>query len=160
MKFTVRCLASVLVMLTFVVSPWAQEIDVEAQRAALRKADETWSKIAGTKDVDAFLTMVDENGSMLSPNAPILAGKEAVGQSATAVMSNPGFSLSWKSSTVEVSKAGDLGYTIGTYELKLQDPQGNPITDRGKYMTVWKKQRDGTWKVVADMFNTDLPAPE
>jgi len=160
MNFTIRYLALALVILTIAVSPWAQELDVDAERAALRTADEKWSKIAGTKDVAAFLAMVDESGSMLSPNTPILSGKDAVGQWATAVMSNPGFALSWKPSMVEVSASGDMGYTIGTYELKLQDPKGNLIADNGKYMTVWKKQSDGTWKVIADMFNTDLPMSE
>ena len=39
------------------------------------------------------------------------------------------------------------------------DPQGNPVTDRGKYVVVWKKQPDGSWKAISDIFNSDLPAP-
>jgi ketosteroid isomerase-like protein len=39
------------------------------------------------------------------------------------------------------------------------DAAGKPMTDKGKYLEVWKKQADGTWKCVVDMFNTDLPAP-
>jgi hypothetical protein len=75
------------------------------------------------------------------------------------MVANPGFAVGWQPTTVEVSTAGDLGYTVGTYESTLQDEHGNPVTDRGKYVTVWKKQPDGKWKVVADIFNSDLPAP-
>ena len=159
MKNIVHCLTSALVILVLVVSACAQKIDVEAERAALRNADGEWSKVAGAKDVDGFVAAVAENGSILSPNTPILTGKEAIGQWASEMMANPGFALSWQPTTVEVSRTGDLGYTVGTYELTLHDAQGNPMTDRGKYVTVWKKQPDGKWKVVADIFNSDLPAP-
>jgi ketosteroid isomerase-like protein len=71
----------------------------------------------------------------------------------------PGFSLNWQPVKVEVAQSGDLGYTYGTYQLTMNDPAGNPVTDRGKYITVWKKQADGSWKSVADMFNSDLPPP-
>jgi ketosteroid isomerase-like protein len=44
-----------------------------------------------------------------------------------------------------------------TFELSFQDAEGNPVTTVGKYVTVWKKQADGQWKVVADIFNRDAP---
>jgi ketosteroid isomerase-like protein len=51
-------------------------------------------------------------------------------------------------------------YTVGTYSLTASDPKNKkPVTDKGKYMTVYKKQADGTWKAVADSINSDLPAP-
>jgi hypothetical protein len=44
------------------------------------------------------------------------------------------------------------------YQLSLEGPNGKPINDRGKDMAVWKKQSDGTWKMIADTFNSDLPS--
>jgi ketosteroid isomerase-like protein len=41
----------------------------------------------------------------------------------------------------------------------MNDPKGSPIMDRGKYVAVWKKQADGSWKVAAESFNSDLPVP-
>jgi len=46
----------------------------------------------------------------------------------------------------------------GTYELSETDANGKPMVDKGKYLEIWKKQADGSWKCVADMFNTDLPS--
>ena len=60
-------------------------------------------------------------------------------------------------STADVG--GDLGYTIGTYHMEFQDPEGDLLAIDGKYMTVWKKQPDGTWKVAVDMFNANGAAP-
>ncbi len=41
--------------------------------------------------------------------------------------------------------------------MSFNDPSGKMISDKGKYVTVWKKQADGSWKVMLDIFNTDLP---
>ncbi|PYX88395.1 MAG: nuclear transport factor 2 family protein, partial [Acidobacteria bacterium] len=57
----------------------------------------------------------------------------------------------------EMAASGDLGYTYGTFEFRAKDKDGHPIVRYGKYATVWKKQKDGTWKVAMDMGNS---APE
>jgi ketosteroid isomerase-like protein len=75
------------------------------------------------------------------------------------MVASPGFAVAWKATKAEVAQSGDLAYLIGTYELSVNDYSGKPVTDRGKYSEVWKKQADGNWKVVADMFNSDLPLP-
>jgi ketosteroid isomerase-like protein len=41
----------------------------------------------------------------------------------------------------------------------VNDAAGNPVTVRGKWVGVWKKQADGQWKLVADIGNSDGPAP-
>jgi ketosteroid isomerase-like protein len=50
------------------------------------------------------------------------------------------------------SHSGDLGYSTGTYTATFGE-----MTDKGKYVTIWRKQSDGSWKVTEDMFNSDLP---
>ncbi len=59
---------------------------------------------------------------------------------------------------MEVARSGDLAYVSGNYEFNEQDNGGKPITDKGKYLEVWKKQPNGSWKCAADMFSSDLPA--
>ncbi len=142
-----------------VMSGCAQRVDIEAERTAIRNADAEWSKAAAAKDADGFTAFVVENGSILTPNALAVTGNEAIRQWASETMASPGFAVSWQPATVEVSAAGDLGYTVGAYELTVHDAAGNPVTDRGKYVTIWKKQSDGKWKVAFDIFNSDLPAP-
>ena len=56
---------------------------------------------------------------------------------------------------IEASKSGDMAYEIGTFELKLNGPQGNGTTSPGKYVVVWRKQPTHNLKAVADIFNTD-----
>jgi ketosteroid isomerase-like protein len=71
----------------------------------------------------------------------------------------PDFSLSWTPAKAEMAASGDLGYTYGNYVLKSKDKDGKPVTQYGKYTSIWKKQKDGSWKVAVDMGNSS-PAPK
>ena len=151
-----RCAASALGFLVLTAAGCAPKVDLEASRTAIRNADSDWSKAAGAKNVDGFLAAFASDALFLPANAPMISTTEGRRKFATEMMANPGFTLSWRPTTVEVSSSGDLGYAVGAYELSVKDPQGNPVTDKGKYITVWKKQPDGQWKAVADTFNSDL----
>ncbi|MGH8286688.1 MAG: DUF4440 domain-containing protein [Steroidobacteraceae bacterium] len=67
--------------------------------------------------------------------------------------SAPGFAIKWTPEKAVVGASGDVGYTTGTYEMTAEG-----ATERGKYVTVWKKQSDGSWKVVEDIFNANETA--
>ena len=95
---------------------------------------------------------------LLAPNAPMTSDKQSIRKIWTDMFAMPGFSISWQTTKAEVARAGDMGYSVGTYQMGMNDPDGNPMTDRGKYTTVWRKQPDGNWKSIVDIFNTDLPA--
>jgi ketosteroid isomerase-like protein len=74
------------------------------------------------------------------------------------MLTSPGAAVSWTATKVEVAKAGDLAYVSGTYEETMTDASGKPAKDRGKYLEIFKKQADGTWKAILDIWNSDLPA--
>ncbi len=61
--------------------------------------------------------------------------------------------LTWAPVGAGVASSGDLGYTYGTFEFHSKDKDGKPVVDHGKYTTIWKKQKDGSWKVALDMGN-------
>ena len=63
----------------------------------------------------------------------------------------------WHANKAGVARSGELGYTIGTYEMRFKDVAGKMVLNKGKYLILWKKEADGSWKVLFDMFNTDLP---
>lgn len=126
-----------------------------ADEAAIRSGSGEMSNAAGAKDLEKVLTAYADDASMFAPNAPIATGKEAIRQAWSQFMGSPGYALSWQATKVEVARSGDLGYEVGTYELTLNDAKGKPGTTPGKYVVVWKKQADGSWKIVADIFNAD-----
>ena len=129
-----------------------------ADETAIRELDAQWAKTAGAHDLDGTVSYYSDDASMLAPNAPIATGKEAI-RAAWASLLVPDASVSWQVSKDEVARSSDLAYLMGAYQLTMKDPQGKPVTDHGKFVEVWKKQADGKWKTVADIFNSDLPLP-
>jgi ketosteroid isomerase-like protein len=69
-----------------------------------------------------------------------------------------GTTLTWSPVKAEMAASGDLGYTYGKYVYTAKDKNGKPVVNYGKYTSIWKKQKDGQWKVVLDMGN-DSPDP-
>lgn len=130
-----------------------------ADESALRDLDAQWSKAAAAKDAEKTVSYYAENAVLMPPNAPIATEKEAIRTEWKNLLASPGYTVGWKATRVEVARSGDLAYLSGTYESTMNDASGKPVNDRGKYLEVWKKQADGTWKAVADIFNSDLPLP-
>jgi ketosteroid isomerase-like protein len=62
----------------------------------------------------------------------------------------PSATLTWKPSYASASSSGDLGYTWGRYEYRDKSADGRVIVQTGTYVTVWRRQADGAWKVVLD----------
>jgi uncharacterized protein (TIGR02246 family) len=125
---------------------------------ALRDLDAQWSAAAGAKDLDKTVSFYSDDAVVMPPNAPSATTKEAIRSAWKEMLTTPGAAISWKTTKVEVEKSVDLAYVSGTYEETMTDASGKPVNDRGKYVEIFKKQPDGTWKAVADIWNSDLPA--
>ena len=147
-------------LLSFTIVCPASAADTKsAIEKALRDLEGQWSEAAGAKDVDKTVSFYSDDAIVLPANAPIATTKEAIRNVWKGLFDSPGAAISWKPSKVEISKSGDMAYVTGSYELTMNDASGKPTTDRGKYVTVWKKQADGKWKCGTDIWNSDLPVP-
>jgi uncharacterized protein (TIGR02246 family) len=138
------------------------KVDVEAERAALMKADADWAGALAAKDLEGFLGYFAADASVLAPHLPAMNGTDAIRQWATTSFNFPGFAVTWTATSAEVAVSGDLGYTLGNFTFHMTMPDGSPLDDHGKYATIWKKQPDGSWKVAVDAFNSEIelvPAP-
>jgi ketosteroid isomerase-like protein len=131
--------------------------NVESERSALMAADKEWS--GTTKDLDKFVSYFAPEASVYGTGMPKISGAGPILAMTKEMMASPGFSLQWTAQRAEVAASGDIGYTVGTYEMNMNNAAGNPMSEKGKYVTVWKKQPDGRWKVTEDIFNSDEPPP-
>jgi ketosteroid isomerase-like protein len=87
---------------------------------------------------------------------PILNDKAAIKAAMAPFFSDPNFALTFQSTRAVASKGGDMVYSQGTYSMTMTDPKTKkPMTDKGKYLTIYAKQADGSWKAIADTFNSD-----
>ena len=132
-----------------------QERDVNSVRELEHRAREA----AKAKDLDLYVSFYADDAVLLWPGVPMVTGRAAIRKFMQVFFSMPDSSLSFETAQAEVSRAGDFAYTYGTNKVTLVDPSGKKMKDSGKYLTVYRKQSDGAWKVVADTGNSDLPAP-
>jgi ketosteroid isomerase-like protein/quercetin dioxygenase-like cupin family protein len=130
----------------------ARSVNVEQERNALLAADREWSQTA--KDMNKFVSYFAPDASFHPQGMPTATGSAAIMDTFMKISAIPGFSIKWSPTKADVSAAGDVGYTVGTYEASM-----NGATEKGKYVTLWKKQSDGTWKVAEDIFNADAAGP-
>jgi uncharacterized protein (TIGR02246 family) len=132
----------------------------EADINAVKDLEVAWNKDTALRDPEKWASYFAEDAAILMPNEPMILGKDKARQALKAMLADPNFGVRFEATRVEASKGGDLVYTIGTYTMTMSDPKDKkPMSDKGKYVTVYKKQPDGTWKAVADMINSDLPPP-
>ncbi len=126
--------------------------------AAVKKADEDWSAAAQAKQADAWVAFYADDAVVLPPNNKMATSKEDIRKAITDLLALPGLTVSWQPTKSEAARSGDIAYTYGTYELTSNNARGEPTSDYGKYSEVWKKQADGSWKCIVDMWSSDLPA--
>ena len=114
-------------------------------------------KAAQALDANGTVSYYSDDATVMPPNAPAMTDR-ASEQKAWAAMLVPGAKISWATNKVESAASGDVVYEQGTYSATLPGSDGKWVDDKGKYLGVWKKQTDGSWKEVEDMWSSDLPA--
>jgi uncharacterized protein (TIGR02246 family) len=127
---------------------------------ALMQADRDFDRATAETGTEGWGSYFAEDGMMFGNDGRITQGTEAIREAMAPAFANPEFSLRWEPVGADVSRADDLGYTHGKYTLTTTDPEGQRVTLYGKYVTIWKKQADGTWKVVVDIGTAPKPAPQ
>lgn len=106
-------------------------------------------------DVAAVAAMYADDAVVLPPNLPMQEGRQAI-QNFWALAKQIGIrDLSLQ--TTRVEERGDAAWEIGVYTLKIQPEGATPVEDKGKYLVVWKRAGDGSWRLAADIWNTDSP---
>ena len=134
-------------------------VNVNEELQKLLALDREWSQTTASmsKSLDMFMSYYAPDASVYPPGMPVANGSAAIRAALTPMAQLPGFALQWSPTKADMSVSGDLGYTAGSYALTMNDPTGKPSIERGKYIEVWKKQSDGSWKVIEDIFNADTP---
>ena len=138
--------------------PVAAKPDLKAEEAKILEADAMWLKAFQARDAAGVASCFAEDGTTHPAGRPRATGREAVRKSIQEFFQSPVTASSWTTTKVVVSQAADIAYSVGTYEDTLKDAKGKPAKEIGKFVTVWKKQPDGSWKAVEDIGNPDGPA--
>lgn len=127
-------------------------------KSVWRSFDEAFVRHATNKDAAALVAaFYAPDAQLLPPNAPLVRGSEAIRAFWQGLLDAGGADVTLDTTLVDM--AGDLAYGIGQYSFTMPVASGERTRDQGKYLIVYKRQADGSWKVVADMFSSDQSTP-
>ncbi len=121
-----------------------------ADETAIRAASDVWNQAAAAKDLDKSVSVYTDDAVLFAPKAPAAMGKDAIRKGWQGLLAAPGLQLTVTTTGVDVARSGDLAVERGTFSVVTTDKKGKPNTETGQLVVVWKKQADGSWKVVAD----------
>jgi uncharacterized protein (TIGR02246 family) len=114
---------------------------------------------ANARDIERWLSFVVPDAKMMPPGAPPVEGKDAIRKLVSEMMRAPEFVVAHHVRSVEVSRGGDLAYILYSYELTTQGPSRQTVTGKGKDLSIYRKESDGSWKLVIDIWSENQPPP-
>jgi ketosteroid isomerase-like protein len=122
------------------------------EKMELMDADRAFSAMSEAKGMKAaFIDFLDSNGVLLRPNHLPIAGADAI--DFLIQQNDSDYTLTWEPRNGAVAKSGELGYTYGIYSLR---PSIKDTVIYGTYVSIWKKDKDGTWKYILDSGNEGI----
>jgi ketosteroid isomerase-like protein len=131
----------------------------DQDKAAIQKAHDEFARMfAAEKPDPAGLVAMyyADDATVLPPNMPAANGKDAIIAAFTAM----GGVKTFKNGPLTISGSGDMAFVNATFDMTMAVPvTGEVVADKGKYLEVWKKQSDGSWKAIRDMWSSDEPPP-
>lgn len=127
----------------------------EADAAAIRDAVGTLQRSALEGDWATYAAQFAEDGVALPPNGPAVEGRQAIQEWASA------YSVSvFTMNQLNLEGRGDLAYRRGSFSITLTPPgMREEVSDEGKFVEIWRRQEDGSWKVAVDIWNSSQPSP-
>lgn len=117
----------------------------------LMAADRAFNQATQAQGAAGWVAFFDPQGAMIQPNVGEIRGLEAI-RGAIGGLDDPGLSLSWEPLRAQGADDGSLGYTVGRYESTVVLASDTTVS-HGLYVTIWRRQADGSLKVVMDLGN-------
>lgn len=138
-----------MISITFISCDFIQQKNTKEKPSIqeIIQADQEFSDMSEQIGIKkAFLQYMSDEGVILRPEHIPLVGPEAIDY--LSQVADEDYTLSWKPSGGIIAQSGDLGFTYGIYQLKIED---TALT--GTYVNVWQKQSDGAWKYILNNTN-------
>lgn len=127
---------------------------------SLKASDRGLQQAIADRDLNKIMAFYSDD-AILHPTAkPAINGKPFIETEWKSILGIPDFSSTSTMTKAEVAAGGDIAYTMGTYLARMKGENGKPTTEPGKYLSIWKKYPDGSWRIVVETYNTDIPPPD
>jgi ketosteroid isomerase-like protein len=127
----------------------------KADQGAIQHAQENDVKLTNAQDWNGDLALYEDEAILMPPNAAAVQGKAPIQAWMKAYLAISDL----QEQSLETEGEGNLAYDRGNYSMTVNRVNATPIEDHGKYLTIWRKQAGGLWKISRAIFNSDLPLP-
>ena len=155
MRHAPLCVSALLLTAATCGSPAPAGL-TDREKSAIDSLEHTFTALTMKGDFGGLVAQYyADDAVVLPPNAAAVTGHAAIEAFFRTFPPISNFQLR----TEEVVGAGDVAYARGHYAMTMTPSGGTAIADSGKYLEVWRKQKDGSWKVARDMYNSDVPMP-
>jgi uncharacterized protein (TIGR02246 family) len=135
----------------------AQAQPAAGAEAAIRETAQAFAAAANAKDAAKIGSLYAEDAVLMPPNEPAVRGRSNI-QAYWQKLIDAG-ARDASLNTTAVATSGSVGYEAGNYQFTFAAPNAQPVTDRGKYLVGLRRDADGKWRLVYDVFNSDMPCP-
>jgi ketosteroid isomerase-like protein len=144
-----------------IILPITRPMNAASQKATaetLKQLEAEFMKTAADEGSQGYMSYYAEDSVEVPNGAPLVQGKTEIAKG-MGFLDDKNNRLIWTPVGADISASADLGYTYGTFEFHSKNKEGKPTVDYGKYTSIWKLQKDGSWRVVLDMGNAS-PQPK
>jgi uncharacterized protein (TIGR02246 family) len=130
--------------------------DPGAIKSAIKADEAKWNQQVKAKDTEGLAGHYTDDAFFVPPGGAPADGSTAIRQFYANASTDPALDVAAASDTIDVAASGDMAYARGHFTEKYTDRKtGKVMTDKGSYLTVYKKQPDGSWKIVQDVAAAD-----
>ncbi len=131
--------------------------DVQAEAQAIQNLEKQMNQDCAAKDADKIAGYYADDAVLMPPGLAPSVGRESIRATLRQMAADPAMTLKFSTAKIDVAESGDLGYTRGAYVMTMTDPQTKKVIhDQGSYVTTYRKQTNGAWKVVADIASSEV----
>lgn len=137
----------------------SEQVDVAAVKQAVASVEAGWNQAFHSRNLDALVEPYASDAVFVLPGMSPQVGTSAIRNVYVEALKDPNFDLTLTSDSMEVAQSGDMAFSQGHFTMKGSDPKTKQPTTTmsGPYLTVFKKQPDGSWKAVQDWVASNPP---
>ena len=129
----------------------ADTVNVAQLRESVMQADRDFAADFAKRRIDGWVSWFDTAGVQVASSGETPRGHDAVRAHMRKTFPDSAQMLAWRPVIAEVSNDGSMAHTIGTWNFHVRGTDSAATAGTGHYLTVWRRQADGSWKVLADI---------
>ena len=125
---------------------------------AVREQEAAFSAAVAAEDLEAAAAFYAPDAQLINPGAAPSTTPDAIRNAHAEIFNDPNGALTFATDNVIVPSSGDYAVTEGSFTITYSNAQGQPETASGRYVTLWQRQDDGSWKIIRDIATPGAPA--